>query len=261
MIQEVTSEVMLQEQLVEVERFAGMGQLAAGIAHELANPLASIASNLLYLRNSLPAELDGPIREAVETTAERVDDMWELLTTLSSFTRQRHPRYEVADFHDLIRRTLTFIAREAEDRHIQIVASFVPFGRSCQMDVRMMKQVLLNLLKNAMEAMPGGGRLEIRAEQSEASGGEPALARIEVKDSGAGISETDLRKVFRPLYSTKPRGTGLGLPFCRQVIEEHGGEIRINSRKGFGTTVTFTIPIHEPVSIEEQDPMPRKVAV
>jgi two-component system, NtrC family, sensor histidine kinase AtoS len=265
MIQEVTSDVILQEQLVEVERLAGMGQLAAGIAHELANPLASIASNLLYLRNSLPAEQNRSIREAVETTAERVDDMRELLTTLSSFTRQRHPRYEEADFHDLIRRTLTFIAREAEDRHIQILVSFAPLGLSCQMDVRMMKQVLLNLLKNAMEAMPGGGRLEIRTEQSEASdgirsgqsegsAGEPALAIIHIKDSGLGISETDLRKVFRPLYSTKPRGTGLGLPFCRQVIEEHGGQICISSRKSSGTTVTFTIPIHEQVSSEEQDP-------
>jgi len=237
-----------------------MGQLAAGVAHELANPLASIASNLLYLRNSLPAGQKGPIREAVETTAERVDDMRELLTTLSSFTRRRQPRYEVEDFHDLIRRTLTFIAREAESRHIQILVSFAPFGLSCQMDVRMMKQVLLNLLKNAMEAMPGGGRLEIRTEQFQASDGEPALARIDVQDSGVGISETDLRKVFRPLYSTKPRGTGLGLPFCRQVIEEHGGEICISSRKGSGTTVTFTIPIHEQVSMEEQDPTHRKVA-
>ena len=260
MIQEVTSEVILQEQLVQVERLAGMGQLAAGIAHELANPLASIASNLLYVRNSLPARQNGRIREAVETTAERVDDMRELLTTLSSFTRQRHPRYEVADFHDLIQRTVTFIAREAEYRHIQILVSFAPFGLSCQMDVRLMKQVLLNLLKNAMEAMPGGGRLEIRTEQSEASDGEPALAQIDVKDSGIGISETDLLKVFRPLYSTKPRGTGLGLPFCRQVIEEHGGEIRINSRKGSGTTVTFTIPIQEQVSIEERETRHRKVA-
>jgi len=111
-----------------------------------------------------------------------------------------------------------------------------------------------------MEAMPGGGRLEIRTEQFQASDGEPALARIDVQDSGVGISETDLRKVFRPLYSTKPRGTGLGLPFCRQVIEEHGGEICISSRKGSGTTVTFTIPIHEQVSMEEQDPTHRKVA-
>jgi signal transduction histidine kinase len=259
MIQEVTSEVILQEQLVEVERLAGMGQLAAGIAHELSNPLASIASNLLYMRNNLPARHNGTILEAVETTAEQVNDMRELLTTLSSFTRQRHPRYEVADVHDLIRRTLTFIAREAEDRHIQVRVSFTPFGLSCHMDVRMMKQVLLNLLKNAMEAMPGGGRLEIRTEQIDEADGEPAFIRIDVKDSGVGISETDLRKVFRPLYSTKPRGTGLGLPFCRQVIEEHGGGICISTRKGSGTTVTFTIPIDEQVSVEEQDPNYRKV--
>lgn len=260
MIQEVTSEVILQEQLVEVERLAGMGQLAAGIAHEIANPLASIASNLLYVRSNLPAGENGQVLEALEATAERVDDMRELLTTLSSFTRQRQARYEVADFHDLIRRTLTFIGKEAEYRHIQILVSFAPSGLSCHMDVRMMKQVLLNLLKNAMEAMLRGGRLEIRTEQLEAGDGEPALAVVELKDSGAGISEADLRKVFRPLYSTKPRGTGLGLPFCRQVIEEHGGEIRINSRKGVGTSVIFTIPIHEPGSIEEEDPTNRKVA-
>jgi two-component system, NtrC family, sensor histidine kinase AtoS len=259
MIQEVTSEAILQEQLVEVERLAGMGQLAAGIAHELSNPLTSIASNLAYVRNNLPLGQKGQVLEAVEATAERVDDMRELLTTLSSFTRQRQPRYEVADCHDLIRRTLTFIGKEAEYRHIEILVSFAPAELSCQMDVRMMKQVLLNLLKNAMEAMPGGGRLEIRTERRAVRDGEPALAVVELKDSGAGISEADLRKVFRPLYSTKPRGTGLGLPFCRQVVEEHGGEILIKSRRGSGTTVSFTVPILEG-SIEEEDPTNRKVA-
>jgi C4-dicarboxylate-specific signal transduction histidine kinase len=128
MIQEVTSEVLLQDQLVEVEKLAGMGQLAAGIAHELANPLASIASNLLYVRNSLPAGETGPIREAVETTAERVDDMRELLTTLSSFTRQRHPRYETADFHDLIRRTLTLLPEKPKIGTSRYLSRSLPLG-------------------------------------------------------------------------------------------------------------------------------------
>jgi signal transduction histidine kinase len=237
-LEDVTSKVEMEEQLVQAEKVAGMGQLAAGIAHELSNPLSSIASNLLFVRDRVAQ--DQPTLEAIEATAERLDDMRQLLATLSGFTRPHQPRYEPTDLHDLIRRAVAFVAREAEARGIQLSVAFAPTSLECEVDVRVIKQVLLNLLKNAMEAMPEGGRLEVRTRPAAPEANSAAI--VEIADSGIGIAETDLRRVFRPLYSTKPHGTGLGLPFCRQAIEEHGGEIRIASRKGSGTTITFTLP-------------------
>jgi signal transduction histidine kinase len=102
-------------------------------------------------------------------------------------------------------------------------------------------------MKNAMEAMPGGGCLQIRA-YCAAESREAATAVVEIADSGVGIPESDLRKVFRPLFSTKPRGAGLGLSFCRQAVEDHGGNIRLTSRgRNQGTVAIITLPVRQPV--------------
>jgi len=242
-LEDTTARVEMEEQLVQAEKLAGMAQLARGIAHEIANPLTSIASNLRFVRERLSD--DEPGLQAIDSTAERVDDMRQLLLTLSGFTRPARPRYEISDLHHLIRGAVNFIAREAETRRIQVAVSFAPAKLECEMDVRIVKQVLLNLFKNAMEAMPEGGRLEVRTRSESADQDVASVALIEISDTGIGIGEDDLRKVFRPLYSTKPTGTGLGLSFCRQAIDEHGGEIHLSSRKGSGTTVTLSIPVHQ----------------
>jgi signal transduction histidine kinase len=122
---------------------------------------------------------------------------------------------------------------------------------TCEVDVRLIKQVLLNLLKNAMEAMPDGGRITVHTAQA-ASGGEPGPIVVQISDTGAGIAEADLRRVFRPLFSTKRRGAGLGLSFCRQTVEEHGGAIRIASAgKDQGTSVYVSLPVRQPVDQDE----------
>lgn len=244
-LEDVTDTVALEDQLVEAEKRAGMGQLAAGIAHELANPLTCIVSNLTYIRESVSGPGRDAVLEAIEATAEQVADMHQLVSVLSGFTRQHRPRYELVDVQDLIRRAVTFIAKEAERRHVQLAISLAPASLECEMDARVMRHVLLNLLKNAMEAMPNGGRLDIKTLFRPAGQFEPQAAMIQIADSGIGIAETDLRKIFRPLYSTKPGGTGLGLPFCRQAVEEHGGEIRVESRRGVGTTITVILPVRQ----------------
>jgi signal transduction histidine kinase len=244
LIENVTDKIMLEEQLVHAEKVAGMGQLAAGIAHELANPLTSMASNLLFVRDSLASSTPGEVWEALDTTVEKLNDLQQLLSTISNFARRQERKYEVVDLNQVIRRSATFITRDAERRRIHLVVSLAPFIINCYIDRRLMNQVLLNLFKNAMEAMPRGGRLEIKTQQlpgNEDSG----LAIVEVSDTGMGIAEIELQKIFRPLYSTKPQGMGLGLPFCRRVIEEHAGEIKIASQMGLGTTVTLKLPVHQ----------------
>jgi signal transduction histidine kinase len=223
-----------------------MAQLAAGILHEVSNPLVSIASNLLFVRGAMANSASSDVLQALDVSLEQVDLMRELLGTLSSLPARPSPRYELADLHDVIRRCLTLIANEATHRSIRLGASFAPTAVFCEMDVRLIKQVLVNLLKNAMEAMPDGGCLDVRTRHEAPQDGEPPAAIVEIADTGIGIAESDLRKVFRPLFSTKPRGAGLGLSFCRQTVEEHGGQIRLTSRgKGQGTLATVSLPIRQ----------------
>jgi signal transduction histidine kinase len=200
---------------------------------------------LQYVWEKLEGGPDPSLVGAIEVTLEHVDQMRRLLHTLLDFTGQHRPRYEATDIQDLVRRKLAFVGKEAEKRRVEVSVSFAPSLPPCQLDARSVGQVLLNLLKNGFESMPNGGRLSIRTRPgySAPCGGDAAI--IEIEDTGEGIEEAELRKVFRPLYSTKPKGTGLGLPFCRQVVEEHGGEIHLNSQKGSGTTVSLLFPLRQ----------------
>lgn len=244
-LEDFSERVMLEDQLVQAEKLAGMGQLAAGIAHELGNPLSSMSSNLQYIRAGLAADGHAALVEPLDATLDNLDRMHSLLRSLSEFTGQRRPHYEPADLHALIRRSLTFIGKGAEKHGIELVVSLADSLPFCHLDVRAISQVLLNIFKNAIEAMPEGGRLTIRTRLDASPGQGSEAVVIEIQDTGAGIEEGELRKVFRPLYSTKPRGTGLGLSFSRQVVEEHGGEIHLASQLRKGTTVTLMLPVHQ----------------
>jgi signal transduction histidine kinase len=246
LLEDISEQAMLEHQLVESEKRAAMAQLAAGILHEVANPLTAIGSNLMFVRDVIGAATSNDVARAIEGSLDQLEQVRQLLDTLSGFTGRPPAQYESADLHDVIRRCLTFVARDLERRRIQFTVAFAPAAITCDLDVRLMKQVLLNLLKNAAEAMPEGGRLGVRTSCRAPERHEPAAAVIEIADTGIGIAEPDLRKVFRPLFSTKPRGAGLGLSFCRQAIEEHGGEIRLTSRgRGHGTAVTISLPLRQ----------------
>jgi signal transduction histidine kinase len=113
-------------------------------------------------------------------------------------------------------------------------------------DTREIKQLFLNLLKNAIEAMPGGGRLSVTVGLVPQATPESAAAiRLEIADTGVGMSDSEMRSIFRPFYSTKPKGTGLGLPFCRRVAEEHGGEITVSTQFGQGSTFIVILPVRQ----------------
>jgi signal transduction histidine kinase len=127
-----------------------------------------------------------------------------------------------------------------------------PTAAMCEIDVRLIKQVLLNLLKNAAEAMRDGGRIAVQTSRPAADADDGGVVVIEIADTGVGIAECDFRRVFRPLFSTKRGGAGLGLSFCRQAVEEHGGAIQITSiGKDQGTTVCVSLPVRQPVSLDD----------
>ena len=246
LLEDVTDRAALEQQLVETEKQAAIGQLAAGILHEVSNPLASLGSNLLFIRESLAESHTPDVLQALDTSLDQLAHIRQILGTLSSFPTRHAPRYEVSDLNAVVERCVTFMACEAQRRRIELATSFSSPALACEIDVRLIKQVLLNLLKNAMEATPEGGRIDVRTCYRARRRNDPSVAMIEVADTGIGIMDPDLPKVFRPLFSTKPRGTGLGLSFCRQAVEEHGGNIRLTSRgRGQGTVATVSLPVRQ----------------
>lgn len=245
-LEDISATAMLEQQAVDAEKQAAMAQLAAGILHEVANPLTGIGSNLLFVRAAVAESAPGEVTRALDASLDQLDQMRQLLGTLSGFPGRPAAHFELADLHEVVRRSVTFVEKDAERRRICLVVSFGMAASACEMDVRLIRQVLLNLLKNAMEAMPAGGRLEVRTSYHAGCEREPARVGIEIADTGVGIAQADLRRVFRPLFTTKPRGAGLGLSFCRQAVEDHGGEIRLASGgRGQGTVARISLPVRQ----------------
>ena len=252
LLEDVTDRALLEQHLVETEKQAAIGQLAAGIIHEVGNPLASLGSNLLFVRETLGESPAPALLDALDASLEHLEQMRHILGTLSSFPARPAARFEIADVNDVVQRCVTFVSREAESRRICLSTLFATPLLACEMDVRLMKQVLLNLLKNAMDATPERGRIEVRTFYRPRHRHDPSSVVIEVADQGIGIAESDLRNVFRPLFSTKPRGMGLGLSFCRQTVEEHGGDIRLTSPgTNQGTVAIVTLPVRQTMADDE----------
>ena len=247
-IEDITEKAGLEHKLVESEKHVAMGQLAAGILHEVNNPLAGLGSNLTFVRSAIDPKAHPDAVQALDASLEQLDQMRQLLGTLSGFGGRPPAHYESVDVHDVIRRALAFIAHDADSRGVVLGFTCAPSSLMCEIDVRLIRQVLLNLFKNAMEAMPDGGRLEVTTScRASEDANTPTWITIEITDTGTGIAEPDLRRVFRPLFSTKPRGAGLGLSFCRQAVEEHSGHIRLTNRgKLRGTAAIVTLPVCQP---------------
>lgn len=245
-LEDIGERVRLEKEVVQSEKLAGMGLLARSIAHEIGNPLAIMASTLQYLRETLVQAEDYALTEAMRTLMESVDQIHELLQSLSGFTRGQQLRFEPTDLDRVLSQTLGFIRSEAERRHIRISQRFDEDLPCCQVDPGEIKRLFLNLFKNAIEAMPDGGELLVTMGLAPTPLSDTAAEiQIEVSDTGVGISEIEMRSIFRPFYSTKPGGTGLGLSFCRRVVEEHGGEIMVTSRPGKGSTFSVRLPVEQ----------------
>jgi signal transduction histidine kinase len=242
-LEDVSENMKFEEQLVESERLAGMGLLARSVAHELGNPLSIMSSTLQYIKDSLMDSGSQSISEAIETIKDSVDNMHKTLRSLSEFPGTKHPQFELVDITYVVSQIVSFIYREAETHNI--VTHLYPDENlpKCQIIVREIKQVILNLCKNAIEAMPNGGELQVEIHKTllDKENG----IQIVITDTGIGIDPSALKYIFRPLYTTKPGGMGLGLSFCRRVIEEHGGEVTVKSQIGKGSSFTISIPARQ----------------
>lgn len=231
-LRDITEVKLIREKLVNAERMAALGEVAARVAHEIRNPLVSVGG----FAQRLEKKLDGNLKEYATIITNEVKRLEDILRDILGFVRQvRLSRAEV-DMNALLRDVLSLVDSEIVERGVSVETAFGDIP-NLYIDPDRMKEALLNILKNAIHAVVAHGKIIIRTYVW----GVDVVA--EITDTGTGIAEKDVPFIFDPFYTTKPDGTGLGLAITHRIIEEHNGRIKVESELGKGTTITIFLPI------------------
>ena len=225
----------LQDEIRRKEKLAAIGGLAAGVAHEIRNPLSSIKGIASYFKNKFDDDSDD--KEAAGVMIQEVDRLNRVISELLEFARPTQLNLKSTDVNDLLEHSVRLIQQEAAAKGIRIKLNLSQQRLAAKIDSDRFSQCLLNLYLNALQAMDNGGRLTIENSITEGS-----LTKIEVKDTGSGIKSEDLNKIFNPYFTTKTKGTGLGLAIVHKIIEAHKGQVKVRSVSGQGTAFTIVIP-------------------
>lgn len=248
-LQERTEELRTTtQQLWQAARLAGVGELAASIAHELNNPLGTISLRIEGLLAKTPE--DDPRHKSLNIVGQEVERMAALVANLLQFSRASVDKVSTVDVCEEVRRTLELVEYHLRKQRIRVEPEFHAAVPVIYADRQQMRQVLLNLFTNAADAMPTGGRLIPRVRPGTLPGGVAAVT-IEVADTGTGIPVELLPRVTEPFFTTKPegKGTGLGLAICRRIVQQHRGTLEVESRLGEGTTIFITVPVRSDANI------------
>ncbi|HMK51006.1 MAG TPA: GAF domain-containing protein, partial [Thermodesulfobacteriota bacterium] len=236
-IQKTTADLRKTEaQLIRSDKLAALGQLAAGIAHEIRNPLTSINILIHSMTENLPSE--DSHKEDFEVIEEEINRINEIVDQFLRFAKPAPPLLEKGEVLSVFEETLQLLRPQIEKQQIVVRKEFQAL-LIIQMDREQMKQAILNLLLNAIQAMPAGGHLTLKARNSENG----QWVHLSIQDSGIGIPGEDLNKLFDPFFSTKEGGIGLGLSIAHRIIDQHHGKIEVESAPGKGTLFTVWLPI------------------
>jgi two-component system NtrC family sensor kinase len=241
-VQERTQELQrVQDQLIRAGKMAALGELAAGVAHEINNPLTGVLTfSSLMLKK---ADESHPWRKDLENVVQQTTRCRNIVKGLLDFARQRKPDKKEWDIHLLIDNTLTLLAEQVRFQNIKIDKQFKAGIPMLFVDGDQIQQVFMNILLNAADAMAGnGGNLSIKTDLKD------GLAEISFTDTGCGISKEHLSKLFDPFFTTKEtgKGTGLGLAISYGIVQSHGGDIEVESQVGKGSTFRIKLPIEKP---------------
>jgi PAS domain S-box-containing protein len=232
----------MTQQLWHTAKLASVGELAASIAHELNNPLATVSLRVESALARTPA--DDPRRKALEIIAQEIKRMAELVANLLQFSRRGVEQISTVDARPELSKAVELVHHHLRKRLITVVQEFSPNTPVIYADRQKLRQVFLNLLTNASDAMPHGGTLTLRTALASLNNDEAAVL-IEFADTGVGIPAEHLDKIMEPFFTTKEegKGTGLGLAICRRVVQEGHGIIQVASRLGKGTSVRILLPV------------------
>jgi len=237
-----------QKELLHKEKLASMGQLAAGVAHEINNPLGTILlfSDMMYRETQ---EQD-PHHNDLKIIIEETTRCKRIVSDLLNFSRQQEILTQDTDIHQLIDRTIVEVEILPLYDKVEIIRNYSPYPIHIQADPNQLQQVFINLLNNAAQAIPDQGKIEIITRELDQS-----WVEIKIRDTGSGISEENLGKMFTPFFTTKGvgKGTGLGLSIVYGIIKMHRGQISVESELGVGTTFIIRLPVHlEPGDLQQE---------
>jgi len=224
-----------QTQMSRAEHLATMGELAAGLAHEIRNPLAGIAGVIEIIGRDLPAS--SPARAVVKEVRQEVLQINRIVSDLLECARPKPPETRLSDINATVEHAVMFSRQQALSKSIDIEFRHQSVPLEVEHDSNQVNQVLLNLLLNSIQSIDHRGKITVTVERHD------GVATIAVTDTGRGIAPEHLPHIFRPFYTTKGNGTGLGLSLARRIVEEHGGRIEVISTVGHGSTFTVFLPL------------------
>jgi hypothetical protein len=227
-------------QMSRAEHLATLGELAAGLAHEIRNPLAGIAGVIEIISRDLPST--SPARAVVKDVRQEVAQINRILTDLLETARPHPPQICRSNINTTVEHAVMLARQQVISRPIKIVLQQAPDLPEVEHDSDQIHQVLLNLLLNAVQAMEGAGTVRVEI------GSRDDFARVLVSDTGRGIPPQNLPNIFRPFYTTKGNGTGLGLSLARRIVEEHHGLIEVSSVVVKGSKFEVVLPFHMPAA-------------
>lgn len=233
----------IQNELVRSEKLISLGRLSAGVAHEIRNPLNAMKGAIVHLQRR--RKNDPLLQEYTQLVYEEIDRLNRFVTEFLYFARQSMPEKVPTDLNKIILYIQDLFGKQAWDKGIVLHNRLSPGLPCIDVDPHQMEQVLVNILINAMDAVPEKGEIVVSTRWLEGDGKSETTAwvRLSIHDNGVGISDEQLKNVFDPFFSTKETGTGLGLPLSLGIIKAHGGDLRITSRPGQGTTVIIELPL------------------
>lgn len=228
--------LLARQQLAQAKHLASLGEVTAGIAHEIKNPLAIIRG----FAECLPLDLDSPeeISHSSQLIIQEVDRLTKIIGEVLHFARPPQPELLPSDLNNCLERTLELVEGQIAKKAVQLEVFLTPNLPKVSLDEEQIRQVFLNLILNALEAMPEGGKLEIKSFSLS-----PYQVGVLFQDTGCGISPENLQHIFRPFFSSKKKGTGLGLAITSRIIENHRGKIQVESKLGEGSTFYLCFPV------------------
>jgi two-component system NtrC family sensor kinase len=234
--------VQTQQKLVHQEKLASVGQLAAGVAHEINNPLGSILLLSDVLHKELPK--NDAQREDLEMIIKETTRCKNIVSDLLNFSRQQQVLTQETDLHALMEKAIREVEIKPSFEEVQIIRNYSSDLPTIHADPDQLQQVFTNLLSNASESIEGSGMITLTTKPVDHE-----WVEIKISDTGAGIPEENLRKLFTPFFTTKAlgKGTGLGLSIVYGIIKMHRGQIKVSSQVGVGTTFTITLPTKLPM--------------
>ncbi len=239
-IRDITSKKKQEAKYRRAENLASLTTLAAGVAHEIKNPLASIGIHLQLMRREVESQQQITADSAasyLDVIEEEIERLNGIVVDFLFAVRPMDTNMKLEDIHAVIEDMLEFVHYELEENQITVETSLNANYHKAEIDQKYFKQALLNIIKNAIGAMPEGGHLKISTSVQD------DMLAIDIADNGVGISDENMEKIFEPYFTTKDFGSGLGLTVVFKVIREHQGDISINSTEGKGTTFTITLPL------------------